>query len=292
MSDQLPSRRSCLSLPGSSAKMLGKAPTLPADELIVDLEDAVVPGAKQEARELVVESLGGAAFEGKQVSVRVNAPRSPWCHLDIAAIGARPGAVRALVIPKVEGPGDLAFVDRLLDGVEAAAGGGVGLRTQALIENAAGLARVGEIAASSARLDSLIIGYADLKASLGRSGAGAADLDAWRPTQDAVLIAARANGLQAIDGPFLGVKVEPGFEAAVARVRDLGFDGKWAIHPAQLEHLNAAFSPTAEEVEWARKVIATMGEAEREGGRGAVALDGEMLDEAVTAAARRILARA
>jgi citrate lyase subunit beta / citryl-CoA lyase len=292
MPDQPPSRRSCLSLPGSSAKMLGKAPTLPADELIVDLEDAVVPAAKDEARALVVESLGAPEFEGKQVSVRVNAPRSPWCHLDVAAIGASPGAARALVIPKVESAGDLAFVDRLLDGVEAAAGGGVGLRTQALIENAAGLANVGEIAASSPRLDSLIVGYADLKASLGRSGAGAADLDSWRAIQDAVLVAARANGLQAIDGPFLGVKVEPEFEAAVARARDLGFDGKWAIHPSQLEHLNAAFSPSAEEVEWARKVIATMEEAERDGGRGAVALDGEMLDEAVTAAARRILARA
>lgn len=292
MPDQPPSRRSCLSLPGSSEKMLGKAPTLPADELIVDLEDAVVPAAKEEARELVLRSVATDAFADKQVSVRVNAPRSPWCHLDVAALAGAPGAVRALVVPKVESAGDLAFIDRLLDGAEAAAGGGVGLRIQALIENAAGLARVEEIAAASPRLDSLIIGYADLKASLGRSGAGAADLDAWRHTQDAVLVAARVNGLQAIDGPFLGVSVEPEFEAAVARARDLGFDGKWAIHPAQLEHLNEAFSPSAEEIEWARKVIAAMAEAEREGGRGAVALDGEMLDEAVSAAARRILARA
>lgn len=287
----LPSRRSCLSLPGSSEKMLGKAPTLPADELIVDLEDAVVPAAKDDARELVTRSVGSPAFAGKQVSVRVNPPRSPWCHLDLAAIGAAPGAVRALVVPKVESAGDLAFVDRLLDGVEAAAGGGVGLRLQALIENAAGLARVEEIAACSPRLDSLIIGYADLKASLGRSAAGAADLDAWCHIQDTVLVAARANGLQAIDGPFLGVSVDPDFEAAVARARDLGFDGKWAIHPSQLDHLNDAFSPSDEELQWARKVVATMEKAEREGGRGAVALDGEMLDEAVTAAARRILAR-
>jgi citrate lyase subunit beta / citryl-CoA lyase len=288
----LPSRRSCLSLPGSSEKMLGKAPTLPADELIVDLEDAVVPAAKDEARALVVATLGTDAFAGRQVSVRVNAPRTPWCHLDLAALGVDPGAIRALVVPKVESAGDLAFVDRLLDGVEAAAGNGGGLRLQALIENAAGLANVAEIAAASPRLDSLIVGYADLKASLGRSAAAAADLDAWRFTQDSVLVAARANGLQAIDGPYLGVKVDAGFEAAVGRARDLGFDGKWAIHPSQLDFLNAAFAPSEEELAWARKVIATMEEAEREGGRGAVALDGEMLDEAVTAAARRIVARA
>lgn len=287
-----PPRRSCLSLPGSSAKMLGKAPTLPADELIVDLEDAVAPSAKDEARALVAEAVGSSAWQGARASVRVNAPRSPWCHQDIAAIGVAPGVVRALVVPKVEEPGDLAFVERLLDGVEAAAGGGPGLRLQALIENAAGLARVGEIAASSTRLDALIIGYADLTASLGRSGAGAADLDGWRATQDAVLLAARANGLQAIDGPYLGTSVDAGFEAAATRARDLGFDGKWAIHPSQIEYLNGAFSSSEEELAWARRVLDAMEVAEREGGHGAVALDGEMLDEAVSAAARRILARA
>lgn len=288
--EQPPPRRSCLSLPGSSAKMLGKAPGLAADELIVDLEDAVAPSAKDEARGRVVEAVGSAAWEGARVSVRVNAPRSPWCHLDLAAVGLAPGAVGALVVPKVESAGDLAFVDRLLDGVEAAAGGGTGLRLQALIENAAGLAQVAEIAAASERLDSLILGYADLRASLGRSAD--ADLDSWRGAQDAVLVAARANGLQAIDGPYLGVAVDTGFEAAVARARELGFDGKWAIHPSQLEFLNAAFIPSEEELTWARAVLSALAEAEREGGRGAVALDGEMLDEAVSVAARRILARA
>lgn len=285
-----PPRRSCLSLPGSSAKMLSKAPGLSADERIVDLEDAVAPSAKDEARALVLETLASAEWEGVRASVRVNAPRSPWCHLDIAAFAAAPGAAGALVVPKVESAGDLAFVDRLIDGVEAAAGPS-GLRLQALIENAAGLAAVAEIAAGSARLDSLILGYADLTASLGRSAAGAAELDSWRYAQEALLVAARAHGLQAIDGPYLGVAVDAGFEAATARARDLGFDGKWAIHPSQLEHLNTAFSPSPEELDWARRVLAAMDDAERRGGAGAVALDGEMLDEAVSAAARRILAR-
>jgi citrate lyase subunit beta/citryl-CoA lyase len=274
------SRRSCLSVPGSSGKMLAKAARVPADEIVIDLEDAVAPGAKDEARARVAAVL--ADWGGGAVSVRVNAPRTPWCHQDVAALAAL--ELGAIVVPKVEGAGDLAFVDRLLDGVEAAAGRARPLRVQALIETAAGLARVQEIAAASARLDALILGYADLAASLG----GTRDLDAWRPAQEQVLLAARAHGLQAIDGPHLGIAVDDAFAAAVARARDLGFDGKWAIHPVQVDALNAAFTPTDEELRSARAVIAALDAADA----GAVALDGQMLDEAVRAAALRTLARA
>jgi citrate lyase subunit beta/citryl-CoA lyase len=276
------SRRSCLSVPGSSEKMLVKAQGLPADEIVVDLEDAVAADAKDDARARVVAALAG--WTGPSVSVRVNAPRTPWCHLDIAAIAALPDQPAAIVVPKVEHPGDLAFVDRLLDGVEAAAGRARPVRVQALIETAAGLARVQEIAAASPRLDALILGYADLAASLG----GARDLDGWRPAQEQLLLAARANGLQAIDGPYLGVAVDDGFTAAVDRARELGFDGKWAIHPSQLDALDAAFTPTAEEVDHAHAVIAALAAADA----GAVALDGQMLDEAIRVAALRTLARA
>jgi citrate lyase subunit beta/citryl-CoA lyase len=275
-------RRSCLSVPGSSPKMLAKAPGLPADEIVIDLEDAVAAGAKDDARAQVAATLAG--WTGGAVSVRVNAPRTPWCHLDIAALGALPAAPGAIVVPKVDSAGDLAFVDRLLDGVEAAGGRAAPLRVQALIETAAGLARVQEIAAASPRLDALILGYADLAASLG----GTRDLDAWRPAQERFLLAARAHGLQAIDGPHLGIAVDDAFTASVARARELGFDGKWAIHPAQVEALNAAFTPTPEELDDARRVIAALAETPH----GAVALDGQMLDEAVRAAALRTLARA
>ena len=285
-------RRSCLSVPGSSEKMLAKAPGLPADEIVVDLEDAVAAGVKDEARARVVAALGDDAWRDVAVSVRVNAPGTPWCHLDLAALGALASQPSAVVVPKVESAGDLAFVDRLLDGVEAAAGRARPVRVQALIETAAGLARVEEIAAASARLDALILGYADLAASLGRSAAGARDLDAWRPAQDRVLTAARAHGVQAIDGPYLGVAVDDGFTAAVARARDLGFDGKWAIHPSQLDALNEAFTPTREEVDAARAVVAALAAAERGTAAGAVALDGQMLDEAIRVAALRTLARA
>ncbi|MCD6726698.1 MAG: aldolase/citrate lyase family protein [Solirubrobacteraceae bacterium] len=151
---------------------------------------------------------------------------------------------------------------------------------------------MGQIAPASSRHAALIIGHADLAASLGRSGAGSADLDAWRPAQEAVLLAARANGLQAIDGPYLGVAVDERFVQAAARARDAGFDGKWAIHPSQVATLNELFTPSEAELEHARAVVSALAEAERSGGRGAVALDGEMLDEAVRASALRTLARA
>lgn len=272
--------------------MLAKAPSLGADELIVDLEDAVAGAAKDDARRMVVDVLGTEAWSDATVSVRVNAPRTPWCHADLVAVASGPAPPVAVVVPKVESAGDLAFVERLLDGVEIAAGWERPLRVQALIETAAGLSRVGEIAAASSRLDALIIGYADLAASLGRSGAGSADLDAWRPAQEAVLLAARANGLQAIDGPYLGVAVDERFVQAAARARDAGFDGKWAIHPSQVATLNELFTPSEAELEHARAVVSALAEAERSGGRGAVALDGEMLDEAVRASALRTLARA
>jgi citrate lyase subunit beta / citryl-CoA lyase len=276
-----PSRRSCLSVPGSSERKLAKAAELAADEVVIDLEDAVAVGAKDEARAAVVAALGDWAGSG--VAVRVNGPGTPWCHLDVAAVGAL-AEPASIVVPKVESPGDLAFVDRLLDGVEAGAGREPPLRVQALIETAAGLANVQEIAAASSRLDALLLGYADLAASLG----GARDLDAWLPAQHSLLVAARANGLQAIDGPYLGVAADEGFHAAVARARDLGFDAKWAIHPSQVDALNEAFTPDEAEVARARAVVAALESAQE----GAVTLDGEMLDEAVRAAALRVLARA
>jgi citrate lyase subunit beta/citryl-CoA lyase len=160
-----------------------------------------------------------------------------------------------------------------------------------LIETAAGLGRVYEIAGSSERVDALILGYADLAASLGRAQAVAGDPDTWRPAQEAILVAARAHGVQAIDGPYLGIPVDEGFRTAAVRARDLGFDGKWAIHPSQVPALNELFTPSAEEVERARAIIAALDRAEREAGQGAVALDGEMLDEAIRVAALRVLAR-
>jgi len=283
-----------MSVPGSSEKMLAKAPTRGADEIVVDLEDAVATSAKDDARAIVIAALAEPQWHGVQCAVRVNAPRTPWCHADIVALASLPAGPASLIVPKVESAGDLAFVERLLDGVEAARAVGAGppMRVQALIETATGVSNVQEIAAASPRLDALILGYADLSASIGRAAGASAPLDSWLAIQDQVLLAARANDLAAIDGPYLGIAVDEGFTAAAERARDMGFDGKWAIHPAQVPALNALFTPSDEEVAYARAVIAALEEAEHTGGAGAVALDGQMLDEAVRVAALRVLARA
>jgi citrate lyase subunit beta/citryl-CoA lyase len=285
-----PARRSCLSVPATGPRKLAKARDLGADEVVIDLEDSVAVSAKGEARAAAVEALRD--WDDQTLSVRVNPPRSPWCHLELAALAQLAEQPRSIVVPKAESAGDLAFLDRLLDGVEAAAGRSCPLRVQALIETPAGLANVEEIARSSERLETLILGYADLAASLGRSAAGAATLDFWLVAQEAVLVAARRHGLQAIDGPFLGTTPDEPFRAAARRARDLGFDGKWAIHPSQITALNELFTPSEEELAHARAVISALERGEQEDSAGAVALNGEMLDEAVRRSAIRVLARA
>ena len=278
-------RRACLVVPAAPAAKLTKGATLAADEVVLDLEDAVVPAVKDEARGAVADALAGE-WAAESVAVRVNAIGSPWCHLDLAALAASSRGALTAVLPKVEHPADLAFADRLLDGAEAAAGRATPVRLLALIETAAGLAAAAEIARASGRLDGLILGYADLAASLGRTG----EQD-WRYAQETVLVAARAAGIQAIDGPYLGTRDDDAFRAGVLHARTLGFDGKWAIHPAQLDALRDAFTPTDDEIADARDVLAALDRAAADGA-GAVADGGRMLDEALALSARRVLARA
>jgi len=278
-------RRACLVVPAAPAAKLAKGATLAADEVVLDLEDAVVPAVKDEARGAVADALAGE-WAAESVAVRVNAIGSPWCHLDLAALAASSRGALTAVLPKVEHPADLAFGDRLLDGAEAAAGRATPVRLLALIETAAGLAAAAEIARASGRLDGLILGYADLAASLGRTG----EQD-WRYAQETVLVAARAAGIQAIDGPYLGTRDDDAFRAGVLHARTLGFDGKWAIHPAQLDALRDAFTPTDDEIADARDVLAALDRAAADGA-GAVADGDRMLDEALALSARRVLARA
>jgi citrate lyase subunit beta / citryl-CoA lyase len=283
--------RASLSVPGSSSRKLEKARDLEVDELVLDLEDAVAPAAKEEARERVAVAIERGGWRARRVAVRVNAAGSPWCHLDLLLLAGLASGPDSVVVPKVEGGGDLAFVERLLAGARAR-GGAAPLRMQALIETAAGLARVAEIAAASRQLESLVLGYADLAASLGRAPRTAAEPESWLAAQDAVLLAARSNGLRAVDGPHLGVEPDKHFRRAARHARDLGFDGKWTIHPAQVAPLQEIFTPGADEVARARAVVAALEAAEADGGRGAVTHEGGMIDEAVAAAARRLLARA
>ncbi len=278
-------RRSSLSVPGSSERMLAKAAALEADEIVVDLEDSVVPDAKEQARELVGDLLAAERPVAVAVAVRINPLAGRWGERDVAELVARAGPrIGSLVIPKVESAEDVLAVDRLLGAVGEPVSR-VGL--QALVETAAGLLRAGDIAASSPRLEALILGYADLAASLGRAP-GPAPPERWLYAQETLLVASRAAGVQAIDGPYLEIRDDDGLRRRAEHARALGFDGKWAVHPSQLDIINAAFTPGDDELARSRAVLDALAGAE---GRGAVELDGEMIDEASRKLALHVVAR-
>ncbi|MEP7241337.1 MAG: CoA ester lyase [Devosia sp.] len=281
-------RRCCLTVPGSSPRMLAKAASIAVDELVLDLEDGVVAAEKESARAAVVAALTGSALEGRQVAVRVNAIGTPWCHDDIVALAAIARDRLSLVLPKVESAADIGFVERLLPDVEAAdRPTDIGL--QCLIETAAGLAGVASIAAAGGRLEGLVIGYGDLASSLGYG----ADVD-WSFVQQTVLLAARVNGIDAIDGPYFALgsaAAEAGLARACLQAAGFGFDGKWAIHPAQVATITSSFMPTEAELARAEAIVRKL-DAARSGGAGVALLDGSMIDEAMRLGAMRILARA
>jgi citrate lyase subunit beta / citryl-CoA lyase len=277
-------RRSCLAVPGSSERMLAKAQHLDADEIVIDLEDAVTADRKDEARAATAAAIRDGDWGERSIAVRINAPATEWGERDVVELAENAGdRLGCLVVPKVEGSADLAVVGSLLGEHD------VGLH--ALIETAAGLAGVREIAASCHRLEALLIGYADLAASLGRPPAADYPGDRWHWVRETVLVAARSAGIQAIDGPHLEIDDLEGLRVEAERTRALGFDGKWAVHPSQLDTINEVFSPRQEEVDRAGAVLAALEAAERDGGRGAVRLDGEMLDEAHRKLALQVVAR-
>ncbi len=280
-------------MPGSSQPKIEKALELAADELVLDLEDAVVPSAKDEARAAVVATMRSHPEQAGRIAVRVNPPGSPWCHLDLIALVENDVPPAWVVVPKVEGREEVAFAEYLIRGVGARLGVRPAIRLQALIESARGLEHAAEIATASDRLDAIILGYADLGASLGRRPEGRdSHGPSWDPARHTLLVAARAAGVRALDGPYLGLDAGDDFIAATRHARALGFDGKWAIHPAQIPHIEETFAPTEDEIQRARQIIHALDASERNGGAGAVALNGEMLDEAVRRWAVDILAEA
>lgn len=284
-------RRTVLAVPGSSVKMIDKARSLPVDELFLDLEDAVAGPAKDEARENVVAALDAGAFTAPTVVVRVNAWDTEYTVRDVMEIVGRAGArLDALLLPKVRGAEEVTALDLVLSQVEKAAGlpvGHIGIEPQ--IEDAAGLTNIDAIAAASPRVLTLVFGPADFMASIGmrtltvgEQPEGYAPGDAYHHVLMTILVAARAHGLQAIDGPFLKVRDEEGFRLAAARTAALGFDGKWVLHPAQVDPGNEVFSPRQDEFEKAEGILAAYAHStSAEGGaRGAVMYGDEMLDEA------------
>ena len=271
--------------------MLSKSIGLPVDEVVVDLEDSVAVDAKVSARQRVTCFLERTESIAPAVAVRINPLSSPWGNDDVVELVRRAGdRISSLIVTKVEGSRDLVAVEALLDKLGEHAPG-VGL--QALIETAGGLLRAGEIAGSSRRLEALILGYLDLAASLGRGVSGVGGLqsqppESWLYAQETVLVAARAHGLQTIDGPYLEIRDDAGLRVWAEHVRGLGFDGKWAVHPSQVQTISSVFTPSPEELARAQSVLDALAAAE---GRGAVALEGEMIDEASRKRALEVLER-
>ena len=281
-------RRTCMSVPASSERFLAKARELDADEVMLDLEDSVAPTAKDAARDLAVAALKAGGWDGKLVAVRINGASTPWAYKDVIAVveGAQ-GAVDSIVLPKVSSPAAVSWLDVLIGQAEQVAGLPPGaIRIEAQIEDAAGLAAVEAIAAVSKRLVSLVFGPADFMASIGMrsltvGGQPAGyDFDAHHYPLLRMLVAARANGLQAIDGPYARIQDTDGLRKAAASVAALGYDGKWVLHPAQVPVVNEAFSPSVEEYWRALGILEAYDRATSVDQRGAVMLGEEMIDEA------------
>src|ERR1051326_843260 len=234
-------RRSCLSVPASSPKMLGKIPTLPADEVFMDLEDSVAPAEKEAARKNVVAALREQDNSDKTVVLRINGVYTHWCYRDILEIVEEVGPkLDCIMIPKVQWASDVTFVDNLLRMIEETNGFEKKIGIEAQIENGQGLTNIDAIAASSDRLETLIFGPGDMAAAMGMPHSTVGQIvdkypgDHWHWILMRILVAARNQNLQAIDGPFAAVRAPDGFREIATRSRQLGYDGKWVLHPDQI----------------------------------------------------------
>jgi citrate lyase subunit beta/citryl-CoA lyase len=280
-------RRSCLSVPGSSPKMLGKAPTLPADQVFMDLEDSVAPLAKDEARGNVIDALKNNDWGDKIVVVRINSIDTQWAADDLKTVVEAAGSyLDCVMVPKVQYAHEIHFVDHMLRMIETNFGLEKRIGIEAQIETATGLENINEIAHASDRIETLIFGPADMSASLGLPTVTAGlpmpgyPGDHWHWVLERILVAARDAGLQAIDGPYLLIKDLDGFREMSMRARALGYDGKWALHPGQIDVLNEVFTPTQEEYDKAEALLEAYKHATDIEVRGAVMFGNEMIDEA------------
>ncbi|MDP3940132.1 MAG: CoA ester lyase [Deltaproteobacteria bacterium] len=289
-----PLRRSLLFVPGGEPRKLDKACQTGADALILDLEDAVAPEAKDRARELIAAALKGGSFGRMEIVLRVNAPGTPWFAADVEA--AVTAGARTIMLPKVEGVTVIESVSATLDRLEQRDGAGGNalvappLSLIALVESPAGIVCASSLGDASPRLDALCFGHVDFSREMGIETADAAKGIAYH-ARCTLAIAARASGLTPIDTVFLDVRDEKGFREDAAMGVGLGFEGKLCIHPAQVKIVNELMTPTPEQVSRARRVLAAW-ETARAEGRGVFALDGRMIDAPVISQHSRILDRA
>lgn len=293
--------RSVLATPGSNPRMIAKALASDADLVMIDLEDAVAPDAKAAARATVAEALREGDWQGRPRTFRMNALDTPWFVHDLTEVidGAR-GQIDLVVAPKVARAEDVHVVATILASLEVAAEAKhpIGLETQ--IESAAGLAHCEAIAAASPRVEALVFGPGDYAASIRMPLAAIGMPDRWDtdypghrwdyPLQR-ILVAARAAGVRAIDGPYADFRDRDGFRRSCLAARALGYDGKWCIHPDQVPIANEIFSADEAELTWAREILVANAEAEQ-AGWGSFAFNGQMVDAATLRMARATLARA
>ncbi len=280
-------RRSCLSVPGSSEKMLTKAQGLPADQTFLDLEDAVAPLEKEAARDLVVKAINEGDWGDRVLCVRVNDWTTKWTYRDVIHVVENAGErLDEIMLPKVETPGQVEALDMLLTQIETVTGRESRVGIEAQIETAKGLINVEEICAASDRLETIILGPVDFGASM--------EMPVLNPGTEIpeypgdyfhypfmkILMAGRANGLQVIDGPFVQVRDPEAMRRYTERVKILGYDGKWALHPTQVDILNEVFTPTQEQFDHALDLLDAYEKATGEDRKGAVMFGDEMIDEA------------
>lgn len=293
-------QRSELAVPASNPAMIDKAADGPADYVFLDLEDAVAPPEKEQARRNCIQALNDIdwAAKGKTVSVRINGLDTHYMYRDVVDIMEQAGdRVQTLLVPKVGVPSDLYMVEAMVNQIEQGRGYKAKVMLEALIETALGMANVEAIAQFGGRLEALHFGVADYAASMRSRTTNIGGLnphypgDQWHAAISRMVIACRAYGLRAIDGPFGDFSDPDGYLDGARRAAALGCEGKWAIHPSQVALANEVFSPPESEVNRAHRIIAELKKAEAEG-RGAASLDGKMIDAASEKMARNVLVQA
>jgi len=290
-------QRSELAVPGSNPAMFSKALESAADYVFLDLEDAVAPADKEQARKNVIQGLQEFDWRGrgKTICVRINGIDTHYMYRDVVDVVEQAGhRLDVVLIPKVGVPGDVYMVDAMLTQIEAARKFTHKIGIDVLIETALGMANVEAIAQSSRRLEAMHFGVADYSASLRARTVNIGGLnpdypgDQWHFGLSRMVVACRAYGLRPIDGPFGDFKDPDGYQAAARRGAALGIEGKWAIHPSQIALANEVFSPPPAEVDRARRILVALDEAARDG-KGAAQLDGRMIDAASARMAQNIV---